>query len=296
MSNIEEEIEAKMEQAISHFHKSFKTNVYDKFLYHYTTIPTSLEYILSTHKLRFNSILHTNDPRETKDWNFTIELPKGINHEYVEQNYDLFNNIQIRANELVKHGIKLACFSLDNQAICEESNAYDFGRGYAKSRMWAQYAGNHTGLCLVFDKEQLVKDINDYLHEKGSIYSGRVFYRNLVSRESLSLNLNDILNEGLENVITNHLEKNIDAMYFIKGEDWRDEDEFRIAINTLSKEGFEYIDISNSLKGIVLGEAFPEVYKPALKYVLDRNFKDVFVSKLKWSNGHPLAFPDFLHY
>ncbi|MDR7240572.1 hypothetical protein J2Y02_005252 [Neobacillus drentensis] len=43
MQNIEDEFEDIMEQAISYFDKTFKSNEYDKFLYHYTTIPTVLE-------------------------------------------------------------------------------------------------------------------------------------------------------------------------------------------------------------------------------------------------------------
>ena len=47
-------------------------------VYHYTTRETALEKILFTNKLRLNPFICTNDPRESKLWNFTFMGKKPI--------------------------------------------------------------------------------------------------------------------------------------------------------------------------------------------------------------------------
>ena len=52
----------------------------------------------------------------------------------------------------------------------------DYYYGYYRPRMWAQYAEQHQGVCLVFDKEKLLKCFEKSLSAKGDLYYGEVDY------------------------------------------------------------------------------------------------------------------------
>ena len=52
-----------------------------------------------------------------------------------------------------------------------------FYRGYTHPRMWAQYASNHTGVCLVFDKELIKISINHDFRNMGQLFEDSIVYK-----------------------------------------------------------------------------------------------------------------------
>ena len=123
----------------------------DKYLYHYTSLNRAFEHILHEGKLLLASLKLTNDPRESKDWNWTF---RNISHEIdiaipsVEELVTVSSEINLK----IKRDCKLCCFSIDDKT----KNLYS-GRGWGHPRMWAQYADKHKGVCLVFDKDKLIE-------------------------------------------------------------------------------------------------------------------------------------------
>jgi Protein of unknown function (DUF2971) len=53
-----------------------------------------------------------------------------------------------------------------------------FHRGFHKPRMWTQYADQHRGVCLIFDRTKLAKAIENQLSEGQIRMTGPVEYVN----------------------------------------------------------------------------------------------------------------------
>ena len=132
-----------------------------RYLYHYTTYSAAIK-ILFYQTLRFSRLCRTNDAFEQrpkiKCYNDEIELAKMF-----RLTKKLFQRQQ--------DNIRLLCFSMDPD-IDDFRNEYQEmkqylskdqirqnvnGRGFALPRMWAQYAGNNTGICLVFDNSTAIR-------------------------------------------------------------------------------------------------------------------------------------------
>src|SRR5437016_1533783 len=117
-----------------------------EFLFHYTGTDKALRYILPDARLRLSSFAGTNDPRETRDWLFTLacrakEAPPG---EALRISKDL--------SRAIKGLTRVACFCGNSPrgAALPELN------GPFHARMWAQYADNHAGIALAFDRNKLL--------------------------------------------------------------------------------------------------------------------------------------------
>ena len=87
----------------------------DKYLYHYTSADTTFEYIIGNHTLQFSSYIGTNDPKESKVWEFDLGTNGGC---------DLGNYKMTKMSEwlsvALKGKAKLACFSMDSDAVLEQ--------------------------------------------------------------------------------------------------------------------------------------------------------------------------------
>lgn len=118
------------------------------------------------------------------------------------------------------------------------------------SRMWAQYADNHKGVCLVFDKKKLVEDFeNSFKSELCETHCRKVEYTN---------NL-DSLKETLSQPCDSFLTLDKIQFLFLKCEDFKDEQEFRLLlINEKLKDENEIVSfsIANSICGVIPGTSF----------------------------------------
>ncbi len=58
------------------------------------------------------------------------------------------------ADKLIRGTTTLACLTRDDPEGLQVPPNEAFARGYAHSRMWAQYADGHGGVCLIFERER----------------------------------------------------------------------------------------------------------------------------------------------
>ncbi|MBT2727821.1 DUF2971 domain-containing protein [Bacillus sp. ISL-75] len=251
----------------------------DQYLYHFTTYTTALEHILTSRTLRFSPFSKTNDPRESKHWNFTLILSSDDNLD----NQAVYN-LQSEINKLLKNNTKLLCFTRDN-ILQTDALSFIRGRGFAHPRMWAQYAGNHTGICLVFDKYKLNKIIKNNFHDKGTVYHNNVSYgqfsENLIS--AFYLNYDDIKKDGIEECAKNHLNLYNNELFFSKTPDWKDEWEYRYVVFSNQQNEYENVKYEDALERIILGADFPRVYETLIvEYCKKYNIS---ASKMFWNNG-----------
>jgi len=254
----------------------YKLESTEKYLYHYTSSGTLLEKIITNQMLRFSPLDKTNDPRETKEWQFSISR----NTSEDASPSDL-TSIMNHASSIVKRNVKALCLSKDQQ-IDNDDPEDIFKRGYGKLRMWAQYGENHKGACLIFDKEELTKTIEQSLHDRGYIFHDSMHYTdNHSDWGAFNIEFSDFRNSGLENIIETKRANHINTYFFTKNLDWKDEQEYRYLVLGFNNE-YEYFPFNKSLKAIVLGVDFPDIYVKCLKDFSIRN--QIYVAKLSYSH------------
>lgn len=258
----------------------------ENYVYHYTSLEVAIEHILSEGKLRFSPFIQTNDPRETKDWMVNISIPTDTDftNEQLNEMTEKFNN------EL-KRNIKVLSMTVDDRGAHEYYPVDYWHRGFAHSRMWAQYASNHRGICLVFDQKDLHHSIITELNDLNQIHFGHVNYTSfdLADIDTFRIKFEDVKNKGIENVLNNHLNQYFQTLYLRKSSDWRDEYEFRWI--TKSSNLYEYISIENSLKAIILGAETPIIYNSVFKEF--QNKYKIDIARMHWVNGNPSIVPAF---
>lgn len=186
-------------------------------LYHFTSFDTAL-LIIKSLKLKFSSLSNTND---------ICENSKNI------YNY-FYGDKQISIDEIREEIYKYRQISFSTD---KESN----GRvGFDLHQMWGLYGDKGYGVCLVFDKEKLLNSLkNNY---------GEVLYKKDFSPDTFT----DIKEKP---DIKKWIQKNKNKLFFIKRKEWEQEQEFRIIKRFNNDKKDEFLDISNSLKYIIIANA-----------------------------------------
>ena len=123
--------------------------------------------------------------------------------------------------------------------------------------MWAQYADNHAGVCLIFDKNEFKKRFEKIKENSGNIEilpDREIEYSNFLT--NLEVAMKDIrkghdINQDYTNF---YLEPERLQYLFQKCEDYRDENEYRFClINRDLKNPDEqmFINYGSSLLGVM---------------------------------------------
>lgn len=197
-------------------------------LFHYTNFNNGIS-ILNTNELKTSPRKTSNDPIES------IQLKKII-YSYGENFQDLYsrNKIQIKKWESL---VSSQLNNVNQVCFCKSNSTEDIG--FLKSRMWNQYGDNFNGICLVFDKDMMVKK-----NHRKILISGDVEYLNFNEiKTDIDYNLNKIFddNQWSEKIHNRLLKKHID---------FNQENEFRI----LTKKNIENIDVKDSLIGVIFSK------------------------------------------
>ena len=254
---------------------------YNQYIYHYTSSETAIDFILKNKNLRLSSYTNTNDPKEAKEWFF---IPgTNENRDLSKYTPEYLSNIM---NPVLKGGSKVLCFSTDREE--KENFLRDMhNRGYCKPRMWAQYGGNHSGVCLIFDSNRFY----DLFHRK---FSDKTYRADFVTYRDR--NIAEIQMEPAFIVAVDHLEKRgkVDYAYdhllqyqkrlfFEKASDWSNENEYRFVVFECYKELF--FEYRNSLRGILFGQYCTEDH--IKKIVEMTRSMGIQYQKLRWRNCSP---------
>lgn len=157
----------------------------------------------------------------------------------------------------------MACLSQDSGPLTG-SHIHDISRrGFCKPRMWAQYGDNHRGVCLVFDRERLEKQIEAQLVGKYPILLGPVKYidrsiaRDVFEEQQYTINVDVLERDGRDSYFRLHLQAHYESLFFEKMMDWRDEGEWRLLAFSASAEPL-YLKFENALIGLVFGDEISE--------------------------------------
>lgn len=256
----------------------------DEYLYHYTTAGTARAYILKDATIRLGSYTTTNDPKETKQWEFG--LGTNSNRDLAKYNH---SELSRWLSDELKRRTRLACFATDTGPLTGDHMSDLLRRGFAKPRMWAQYAANHTGVCLVFLKSNLLavakQELESHYWMTGSVqYRNHDVVRGIDAHEyMLNVDIYDAL--GPEAYASAHAKQFHGALYFEKLEDWRDECEWRILALANSPAEI-FLPIRQCLAGVMHGDATdPDLSEELMR--LTHGWNGVEHMGLSWKNSAP---------
>ena len=124
-------------------------------------------------------------------------------------------------------------------------------------------AVRRRGACLLFDRPRLERAIGEQWPDEGR-YSDKVDYAREGSAEVFrrALNADEILaHEQPTRAVRDHIKANRDAYFFLKSDDFATEHEYRVVLAGGDGDHI-FIEYSDSLVGVVLGERFPAWQEP----------------------------------
>lgn len=257
----------------------------DQYLYHYTKSETLFKKILPSHSLRLGSMSETNDPRESKDWLFGF----GTNGDFGNLSDTEWMRLKQESTRMAKQHSKLICFTTDTEKAVGMGIDHIWERGFCMPRMWAQYAENHSGVCLILDRNEFRSCITQSCQKETDLFEDYVQYKNRSQAPSLTNNpfiidYDLVKKTGTENAVQSHVRSFRKELFFEKSIDWSQEREFRWLMWDHVHKDYA-VPLGNSLKGIVVGELFPEEqlreWKPLFKK------PKIAVGRLNWKNGVP---------
>jgi len=220
-------------------------------LYHFTNKDAAIEHILSMNRLRFSRLTDSHDPYEYKRPNM------------LAQNRDEIYNF-------VQNNSKIICFSKKSE-----------NKHVSHSRMWSQYASGHSGVCLVFNRDAIQEAMAEQFNDC-KWFMDDVKYKD-IPYKSRSFCFGDRSpNKAAEFNVAEFVERHHQDFFFLKNEDYRDEREVRLLL--LDKDNsVRYLDITNSLDAVVLGDACHTAYYNIFKqYCRD---KSIFLYKVDYRGG-----------
>lgn len=226
-----------------------------KILYHYTTASIALGFILNSGRLRFNSFGQMRDPKEMGD----LSLSQDLYREYFDKGEDPtidtkwknYDEAKARLKELRNREWYLACFSQDapDAYLREDYDSisammwdYVVGvvTGWGIPSMWVQYADNHQGCCLAFDKAKLISEFRTvadtefpdaHIWKNGSrVYDASVAYDDmrLLIEHQLPHNF---LNPVPDGILRQSMLDDKERLFFLKAKCFRGESEYRFLIH-----------------------------------------------------------------
>ena len=255
-------------------------------LYKFREVNTNNLSALANNQLWFSSLNDFNDPFEgfyIKEINIDFEsLPGfelilednigGHQHQEILDELNLIKGSftkeeffqKVAEYDLEKfinivHGSKIVCLSIEQ----EEKNPL------TNNLMWSHYANGLRGYCLVFDGDELQKDM--YSSTAESIRPIIVQYQDHPN----VIKLNDLLQlQGLLNGDDINFVEKVIEIAATKSSDWKYENEFRIM--SLNESDF-HCYMPNTLKEIIVGDKMSASEKSLLLNVVKASNPNIIV-------------------
>lgn len=260
-----------------------------KLLFHYTTAATAFEKILPDKTIRLSRYARMRDPLEAQHWPeptaFWVD-PDDPNQEQLEL---------ARMAVVVRAKAAARLVSLTTDANDYGDEVEPFGRGYARASMWQLYGDDHRGVCLAFDREQLLAELANALADSSQIIAKRVQYVKALRPDSLpSEPPRDSSVEAFNAAVDDYLKNNADRLLFTKLLDWAGENEFRfVAVTHRDEDGDVPLDVpfGDSLRAVICGHELPP-WQRAGGEIICRAAGNVDLVRCIWHGRRPMIVRD----
>lgn len=191
-----------------------------KLLYHYTNFESALK-IITKKTLLLNPLAKMNDFNENN---------KVFYSRYTAS---VFDNKMYK--ELNQYQVLSTCIDV------KDSDGYIMG--FNISSMWAHYAQNNKGCCLMINKISFLEENKN-----------KITHHNKVKYDKHNNQRLDCMDcDSLYGGISQFIENKVNEIFFSKTVDWEQEQEYRIVCKTVSGSDLrEELSISNSLAGVIV--------------------------------------------
>jgi hypothetical protein len=254
-------------------------------LFHYTSADTGVFSILAEKRLRLGPYESTNDLRESKQRFVSL----SVHDDDDDGSIEAFDEVTSSADWWLRRFVKVACFTRDFDM---PSNALDSNalRGWGHPSLWAHYGGSHSGVTLRFSRMALEEAFFTQLGSRGQAFAGNVAYPfDAWPSSPWGLDLGQVREFGIDAVLSMYIEQHKDALFFTKHHDWSNEAEFRLVLNEPSVLP-AYLDVSDCITGVFLGDAFPSARLDATFEILGA-MPEIEVSQLRHLSGLFISAP-----
>lgn len=178
-------------------------------LYHYTKFDTAIRIILSQ-SLKFGRLGDMNDVNEAYK-RISYAYRSTVKTEDVQKELKLYRQI----------------------SLTMDSSTY---QGFDISAMWGHYAEKGKGVCLVFDKQKLLKCLPTDMRSRKVHYKRK--FKGNVHIDSDN--------------IAKSLKRRRKEFFFTKSSDWKYEQEFRIITKVKDCSDDLYLDFKDSLIAVII--------------------------------------------
>ena len=200
-------------------------------LYHFTRFDTALK-IIESNCLRFGRLSNMNDLHENDKISFVDTHGQRIK-DFPSDVLDALHD------ELYKY----RQISLTAEGEDGDKDGFDL------HQMWGLYADSGDGVCLVFDKNELLKN-----PDMPVIKHGRVIYEGSKILESFVIT--DSQSPGK---VVDETRRRLHEIFFHKREEWEHEQEYRLLKRCPLGTREEYLWLGHALKFVILSSKLKSV-------------------------------------
>lgn len=254
-------------------------------LYHYTSSDAAILGILANGTVRMSPFSGTNDLWESTPIRPNLEGGVAGDDDGVLDAFGVWEDV----DRYIRGYSKVACFTQDWELPDSAMNR-DALRGWSHLALWAHYGGKHAGVCLRFDRDRLVASFEAARGEAVHQFHGPVEYRSAeYGIGPYGISLEQASEFGVDAVALHYANRHRARVFFRKHADWASESEYRLVRTDLTTEP-HYVDIADSLTGVVIGDSFPSERLPALFKMLS-GYESVEVVRASFSNRVFRLFP-----
>lgn len=148
--------------------------------------------------------------------------------------------------------------------------------------MWAHYAEDHKGVCLVFRGKTLNRNIQKELGNKCKIFEGKVNFTgnpNLTEMPAVSVRS---LDSDAEDIARAYYFYYFHVLFFNKHLTWAYENKYRWLIHSTEKQ-HQFVSIQNAIKAVIVGADFPKEREMEVKGVCQG--LGIPAGRMDWING-----------
>jgi len=160
--------------------------------------------------------------------------------------------------------------------------------------MWEQYAEDHAGVCLVFDRGELLDALRRDLARKGAYWEGPVIYTvaGFADSEAGVIMLEHFNEQSLEDDVGRHVTKYHEDFFFLKTEDWATEFEYRFVWQRAEETPLarllpstNRVRYGEALRWVVVGERFPDWQIPGAREIAQGAGAEL--RRMIWEDSRP---------
>lgn len=257
------------------------------FLCHYTRSATGFQEILPRRALLMNPYSKMRDPFEARVPAFRASSRLG----FEDGRFFQFNRLLSEA----RAPYRLLCMTRADDRDGPASET-PFREPWARPRMWEQYGERHEGVCLAFDRVELVNEIERQMAEEPAqdLRHGAVEYTigGFGTSPARHVHWDEHRAGELDDERRAYVHRHRDAFFMLKTDDWAAEWEYRFVSRSADDVGPDeprFVHFGSALRLVIVGERFPDWQIAGAREIADDAGAELL--RLSWITGSPRLEP-----